>query len=251
MLLVSDVHGATAALRKVAAQPGTLLVLGDLINFIDYRTYEGLVTEVSGRDFVIEMVRLRTAGDDRAAGELWRRFSAGREAEVYAKYDELVAAAYVDICSALEDATGYVIYGNVDRPEVLRAHLPAGMKFVDAEAVDIEGFRVGFAGGGMKSPLGVAGEVTEDQMAEKLAAVGPVDVLCTHVPPMVGPLTRDVIGGRTKGSKAILDYLFEHRPAYHYFGDIHQPQAWTWRVGRTTCRNVGYFRATGRAVHHG
>ena len=25
----------------------------------------------------------------------------------------------------------------------------------------------------------------------------------------------------------------------------------TWRVGGTTCINVGYFRATGRPIHHG
>jgi hypothetical protein len=29
---------------------------------------------------------------------------------------------------------------------------------------------------------------------------------------------------------------------------VHQPQASTWRIGRTRCRNVGYFRATGRPL---
>ena len=28
-------------------------------------------------------------------------------------------------------------------------------------------------------------------------------------------------------------------------------QATEWTVGTTRCRNVGYFRATGRAVRHG
>jgi hypothetical protein len=32
----------------------------------------------------------------------------------------------------------------------------------------------------------------------------------------------------------------------HLFGDVHQPQASRWRIGRTQCVNVGYFRATGR-----
>ena len=49
---------------------------------------------------------------------------------------------------------------------------------------------------------------------------------------------------------AVRDYLIEHQPRYHYFGDIHQPQAVSWRVGRTLCRNVGYFRATGRVFVH-
>jgi len=34
----------------------------------------------------------------------------------------------------------------------------------------------------------------------------------------------------------------------HFFGDVHQPQASTWRIGSTRCRNVGYFRATERAL---
>ena len=95
------------------------------------------------------------------------------------------------------------------------------------------------------------GEITEDQMADKLDRLGHVDILCTHVPPAVVPLAKDVVGGRQKGSAAILDYLERARPAFHYFGDIHQPQAVRWRVADTWCRNVGYFRATGKAVRHG
>jgi Icc-related predicted phosphoesterase len=78
-----------------------------------------------------------------------------------------------------------------------------------------------------------------------------VDILCTHVAPAVSALARDVVGGKEKGSQAVLDYLVDAQPQFHYFGDIHQPQASSWRVGDTRCRNVGYFRATGRAVSHG
>jgi Icc-related predicted phosphoesterase len=85
-----------------------------------------------------------------------------------------------------------------------------------------------------------------------LEALGPVDVLGTHVPPAIDPLRRDVITGRLEGgSVAIADYLRRHQPAAHFFGDIHQPQASSWRIGRTLCTNVGYFRATNRAVRYG
>jgi hypothetical protein len=67
----------------------------------------------------------------------------------------------------------------------------------------------------------------------------------------VEPLASDVVGRTRKASKEILEYLLEARPAFHFFGDIHQPQATTWLVGTTRCINVGYFRATGRALHHG
>jgi Icc-related predicted phosphoesterase len=233
MRLVSDVHGASAALRRVAAEPGPLLVLGDLINFIDYRTLDGIVADVSGRPFVAEMVRLRAAAD-----------------EVRARYRSAIEAAYVDVCAALDGAEAYVTYGNVDRPDLLERHLPAGVTFVDSGVVEIEGWRVGIVGGGMVS-IGTPGEITEEQMAERLTALGPVDVLCTHVPPAIGPLARDVVGGREKGSAAIVAYLEQTSPAFHYFGDIHQPQATSWRLGATRCRNLGYFRATGRAFHHG
>ena len=86
--------------------------------------------------------------------------------------------------------------------------------------------------------------------AAKLASLGSVDILCTHVAPAVSSLARDVVGGKEKGSAAVLDYLLRVQPPFHYFGDIHQPQAISWRVGDTRCRNVGYFRATGKAVRH-
>ena len=87
-------------------------------------------------------------------------------------------------------------------------------------------------------------------MAAKLEQLGRVDVLCTHVPPAVPPLASDVIGGRYKGSGPVLAYIERHRPGFHYFGDVHQPQASSWRIGTTLCRNVGYFRATGRPMVH-
>ncbi len=249
MLIVADVHGATEALRRVAGSGEPLLVLGDLINFIDYRTNQGIAADVLGRPFVAELVRLRGGGEHAAAQAHWRRTAAAQGIDLPGAFESHVAAAYQDVCGALDGAEAYVTYGNVDRPELLRDSLPSSARFVDAETVIIDGLTVGFAGGGVVA-LGTAGEVTETEMAAKLAALGPVDILCTHVPPAVAPLSGDVIGGRAKQSEAVLDYLLTVRPAFHYFGDVHQPQASTWRVGSTVCRNVGYFRATGRAVRH-
>jgi Icc-related predicted phosphoesterase len=104
-------------------------------------------------------------------------------------------------------------------------------------------------GGGVPG-IGVPGEVAEEEMEAKLAAVAGVEMLCTHVAPAVPALSRDVIGGRLKQSGAVLRFLEQHRPRWHYFGDIHQPQATRWRVGSTVSQNVGYFRATGRPIRH-
>lgn len=250
MLIVSDVHGEFEALAEVAAAGEPLLVLGDLLNFVDYRTMEGLLADVAGVDFVRRVAGLRTEGRFDEAREEWVRFSAGREDEVRHRYDELIASEYRTAAAALRGAEAYVTYGNVDRPKMLQAALEgSSARFVDGEVVEIEGLRIGFVGGGVRN-LGVPGEVAEGDLAAKLRGLVDVDVLCTHVAPAVRPLSQDVVGGRPKESPAVLAYLLEARPRFHYFGDIHQPQAVRWRVGETLCRNAGYFRATKRPLRH-
>ena len=250
MLFVSDIHGASESLRRVASLGEPLLILGDIINYIDYRSNEGIVAEISGRHVVDEFVRIRAVEGNAAASDFWHIEWTGRPADLEGRYEEAIEAAYRDVCAALRGSRAFVTYGNVDRPDMLAANLPEGTRFVDAEVVEIDGLRIGFAGGGLAS-IGTPGEVTEVEMEAKLDQLGPIDILATHVPPAVSALASDVIGGREKGSTAILDFLEREQPAYHYFGDIHQPRATTWRVGPTTCVNVGYFRATGRPVRHG
>lgn len=247
--IISDVHGAVDALRRAAPGDTPLLVLGDLINFIDYRNNEGIVSDVAGHDFVAEVVRLRSLGDFTSAGELWRSHSRGREEEYRDRYATAIAAAYAAVCAPLEGVEAYVTYGNVDNPEVMEQHLPDSATLIEAGTIELDGQKVGIVGGGVPT-INSPGEVSDDEMARRLASIGPVDVLCTHVAPAVRPLAADVIGGRAKGSPAVLDYLMRHRPRYHYFGDIHQPQAVQWSVGDTRCVNVGYFRATGRVFNH-
>lgn len=247
--IISDVHGAVAALRRVAEEPGPLLILGDLINFIDYRNNSGIVADVAGEDFVDRVVQARSQGDFAAAGELWRKHSAGREEEFRARYARAIDAAYAEICAPLAGVEAFATYGNVDNVDVMLRHLPKTVEFIESGKIAIEGQTFGIVGGGVPT-INSPGEISDEEMAARLASIGPVDVLCTHVAPDAGPLATDVIGGRAKGSPAVSDYLKRHRPMYHYFGDIHQPQAVTWMVGSTRCINVGYFRATGRAVRH-
>ncbi|MDE0709010.1 MAG: metallophosphoesterase [bacterium] len=253
MLIVSDVHGAFSELARVASRGGPLLVLGDLLNFVDYRTGRGIIAEVYGLEHAHEFIRNRKTGDWPANRRLWRRVSDGRESELAERIRTEVRRQYRAARRALIAADrAYVIHGNVDWPEEMEAALSDEVVLVDGEVVEIEGYSVGFAGGGVPTPARARGEVSREAMAAKLDALGRVDILCTHVAPSVGPLHRDVVTGRPeRSSPEVLDYLATHRPRYHYFGDIHQPEVYAWRVGRTACRNVGYFRATARAVRHG
>jgi Icc-related predicted phosphoesterase len=250
MLLVSDVHGANDALARVASMGEPLLVLGDLLNLVDYRTMDGILAELFGKEMVARVARLRARGDHREARAEWRRAGAGSGEDLRAAFNASVQASYLETRRALEGAEAYVTYGNVDRPDLLAAVLPDGVTFVDGEVVEIEGYRVGFVGGAIVT-TGGPGEVSEDDLAAKLEGLGPVDILCTHSAPAVPQLATDVVAGFAKQSQAVLDYVERFRPPFHYFGDIHQPQATEWRVGSTLCRNVGYFRATGRPVRHG
>ena len=250
MLLVSDVHGAFDDLARVAASGEPLLVLGDLLNISDYRTGEGITADVLGIEFARAAAMARAAGDYAGMRSLWMERIGDDPGEFRRAFDHEVERQYALAGAALAEADeAYVTFGNVDRPDRLQAHLPASSRFVDGDVIEIEGVRVGIVGGGISTPLGAAGEVADDDMRSKLERLGPVDVLCSHLPPDIGPLHFDVVTGRhERASRPILEYLERHRPAHHFFGDVHQPQASRWRVGPTRCHNVGYFRATRRAV---
>ncbi len=248
ILVVSDVHGAFPALRRVAESGDTLLILGDLANMTDYRTGEGAVATTFGHDLAVQAGEARGEGDFEEMRRLWKAAvpdpDAGRQS-----IEQAIDLQYAEMRAALEGGQGYVIHGNVDRPDRLVSALPPSFQYVHGETIDIGGVVFGFVGGGVRTPLRAVGEIEDDEMASILEAMGPVEVLCTHVPPAIDSLRRDVVTGRAeRGSAPILDYLMGSQPRLHIFGDVHQPQATTWRVGSTRCQNVGYFRATGRAL---
>lgn len=248
MLLISDVHGAFDAMSQLRRFDEEVLVLGDLLNLIDYRTGEGITADILGSDFARSAAGARGSGDFAGMRRLWQEHSTDPDTMRQA-FLEAAISQYEQAGKALTGMRSWVTFGNVDRPGLMREHLPAGSTFVDGEVVEFEGIAFGFVGGGTATPMGGQGEVSDVEMREKLESIGKVDVLCSHLPPAVEPLYRDVVTGRLeRGSQPILEYLHAYQPALHFFGDVHQPQAARWRVGRTHCRNVGYFRATHRPV---
>lgn len=247
MLVVSDVHGAVSPLRRLVETGELLVILGDLPNLSDYRNGDGAIAEVLGIEFAREAANARAAGDYEKMRSLWLEHVGDRVDEVRSQIGGAIARQYEEMTSALSGGHGIVIHGNVDRPQWLEEALPEGFRYVHGEVVELEGLRFGFVGGGVSTPLRADGEVSDDEMQSLLEGLGPVDVLCTHVPPAVRSLRHDVITGREeRGSDPIREYVLEHKPRYHLYGDIHQAQATTWRLGATRCFNAGYFRATGR-----
>lgn len=251
--LVSDLHGASDALKKAVPEGATLLLLGDLINFLDYISMEGILTEVFSIQAVREVVELRTAGRVDEARDIMRERSKGREDEIRARIGERVRSQYETVFSALPDPT-YLILGNVDSPPVV-AHFAdrhPGVRLVDSEVIELEGERFGFVGGALPTPLQVAGEITEEEMRTKIESLGEVDVICSHIPPAVPELCFDTLAGKSeRGSTDLLDYIRDVQPRRAYFGHVHQPLLSSLYVGATLCINVGYFRSTERAYPHG
>jgi Icc-related predicted phosphoesterase len=251
--VVSDVHGAAEALARAGEGADALVVLGDLVDYVDYRDPAGgILGRVLGPHVSTEFARLRTVG---ARDELvtyvrdaWSRVddaAAVVESAVREQYDRLFAAVTVPT---------YAIPGNVDLPGLWPEYARPGLTFPDGGVVTIGGLRFGFVGG---APLPPGYEVRRggpwtphllpaEEFAARVHALDPVDVLCSHVPPAVPELAFDVVTRRPEAaSPALLDVVRRDRPRAALFGHVHQPLAGRVRLGRTECVNVGHFRRTG------
>lgn len=242
--LVSDVHGAVAALQRAGQGADAMICLGDLLCFIDYFDHgAGVFGSLFGREAVARLVELRTAGRFGEArdwsGSLWGGLRDGRAA-----MDRAIDQQYADLFAAMPTPT-YATYGNVDIPSGWDKHAHEGVHILDGQVTEIAGLRFGFVGGGLQTPMRTPHEIPEADFAAKVAALGPVDVLCAHIPPAVPELTYDVLARRLeRGSTALLDAIREHQPALMFFGHVHQPLASRARIGRTECINVGHFAQT-------
>jgi Icc-related predicted phosphoesterase len=242
---ISDVHGAVDQLRAVAGECDALLVLGDLINVLDYRTMDGILVEVFGREPVARAARLRSQGRfDEARAEI--RSRAPDPAASRAHLLDLARKEYERVFEALPEHT-YVTFGNVDIPDVLLASKPDTVSFLDGEAVTLGSMTFGLVGGGVPTLLGVPGEVAEEAYDAKLSGLGPVDVICTHMPPRLPWYTYDVVAKRFEpGSVGLIAYIQDLHPRYSLFGHVHQPLVERGAIGSTELVNVGHFQANGR-----
>lgn len=254
--VVSDVHGNADALKRAGEGADALIVLGDLIDFVDYHDYEkGIMGALFGAEKVGEFARLRREGTRDETVAFSRTLWASLDDPAGA-VDEAIRAQYATLFAAMTAPT-YATPGNVDTPALWPEFAGEGITVLDGEVAEIGGLRFGFVGGALL-PDGVVPRprkgaawrpylrVREDYDAG-VAALTDVDVLCTHAPPAVAELTYDVVARRSElGSTALLDLIHAQRPRWSVFGHVHQPLAPRTRVGLTECRNVGHFKETGQ-----
>lgn len=244
--VVSDVHGRADALARAKDGADVLICLGDLILFIDYADHSrGIFADLFGAEQAARYIRLRTAGrfdEARAMSEkLWSALGGDPQEHI----ERMVNKQYAELFAAMP-TPAYLTYGNVDVPSLWAAHLREGHEVLDGQTAQIGGLTVGFVGGGLHSRYRTPYEISEEEYAAKVEALGEVDVLCTHIPPAVPELLYDVVARRfERGSEAILEAIHRVRPRYALFGHVHQPLVRRTRIGRTECVNVGHFRGSG------
>jgi Icc-related predicted phosphoesterase len=250
--VVSDVHGNADALARAGDSADALIVLGDLLDFVDYHDYSGgIFGEIFGPDAVAKFAELRRSTVPTEAGAYVRSLWASVE-DPRRRVQEAIRDQYAKLFAAMTAPT-YVTPGNVDAPALWSEFAGEGITVLDGEVTEIAGLRFGFVGGtvlaeGAKLRPGMGWTPylrSQADFAEGVSRLRDIDVLCSHVPPAIPELTYDVVARRAElGSSALLDCIDRQRPRWSLFGHVHQPLAQRVRHGGTECVNVGHFQRT-------
>jgi Icc-related predicted phosphoesterase len=245
--VVSDIHGNLDGLAQVADSAKFLIVLGDLLDYVDYQDASaGILGEIFGADAVETFIQLRTAGDfvslHQYDQDLWRSL-----ADPVVTLEEVVCAQYARAIDLLGTQT-LLTLGNVDMERVWSRLAPDHLRCLDGESVVVDGLRFGFvAGGAVKSPpTGSPWQSFDrdpDSYRAAIARIGAFDVLCSHVPPDIHDLRYDTKAQRREMyGPGLLEAIDQNQPPLATFGHIHHPISADLMRGRTRCVNVGYFK---------
>ena len=245
--VVSDVHGNADDLARAGEGADALICLGDLVLFLDYADHgRGIFPDLFGVENADRLVELRTARRFDEARDLGRRLWAELDVDRDTAIETAVRRQYAELFAAFPTPT-YATYGNVDIPRLWTEFAGPGTTVLDGQRVELGGLTVGFVGGGLRTPMRTPYEISDEEYAAKVEALGDVDILCSHIPPDVPELTYDTVARRfERGSRALLDAIRRTRPRYALFGHVHQPLARRMRIAATECVNVGHFASTGR-----
>lgn len=262
--MVADVHGNYEALSRVSDSADRVVVLGDLLDYIDYHNpHRGIIGEMFGSDNAGKFATLRMRG---AFAEL-REFNRGLWKSIDDPVETLsgiVRERYRRVLASVPEDT-VVTLGNVDVAAEWAAVTGEAMPYRDGEVVDIDGLDFAFVAGGVyrhapvpvETPVGPAGAQKHPwqplmrSRAEFSAIVGelpPADVLCSHIPPDIALMRYDTVPGRIEmAGPGLVEYIDAVRPVLALSGHVHQPIVSRTRRGMTECVNVGHFQRLERS----
>jgi Icc-related predicted phosphoesterase len=265
--VVADVHGNIDALARIAETAEKLVILGDLLDYVDYHDpNRGILAEMFGAESVRHFTVLRSHGE---FAEL-RRYNAalwGSLADPVGVLSGMVQRRYRQVLDVIPD-DAVVTLGNVDVAAEWNRVAGDRIPYRDGEVVHIDGLRFAFVAGGVhraavsEPPLqaaapaqGSAGVRPWQPMMRPyndyqrlVHALPDADVLCSHVPPDLPILRYDVVPGRVEmAGPGLTAYMRRVRPRLALFGHVHQPLFVRRRYYMTECINVGHFQRAERA----
>src|SRR4051812_35074131 len=191
--VVSDVHGSADALRTGGEGADALICLGDLVLFVDYDDYSvGILADLFGEEATRRYITMRAELRFDEARQFSQTLWASLERDRGEVIEEAIRSQYAALFDAMPTPS-YVTYGNVDVPRLYDEYVREGIHVLDGQTVEIEGRVFGFVGGGLQTPMRTPFEISDEEYAAKVDAVGAVDVLCCHIPPALPLLTYDVV----------------------------------------------------------
>jgi Icc-related predicted phosphoesterase len=249
MIFISDVHYQLDHLNSLPKNKGPVVILGDLINWIDYRDGQGIAMDVFGKDNVKKLVNLRKEHRFDERKSLWNELYQSDPDKISKKMQDAILKQYEDVFGVLKNYEVWFIPGNVDDVNIMNTYTSNSIKNVDGLIMEYNNKKIGFAGGGVPTPINARGEIDEDTFSKTLSTLKEAEIICTHAPPLVDELVTDVITNKIEqGWLSLKDFIEKHQPQFSLFGDVHQPQASNWVIKTTKCINVGYFRATNQYI---
>lgn len=242
---VADVHGAEKKLEALINRKLPLVLLGDNVNLVDFKTLSGIATRVLTKTDIAKILLNLGKGGPKKALDLANKLFF-HQPEKIAKAKIEIAKDYKKLAKVLPEES-YVLHGNVDWPELLAEAM--GEMYVESGVVEVNGLKIGFVSGTGSYPfsMNLPGETTDEIYRERLFSIGAVDILCTHFPARLDGISWDVVAKRDEGGgQMITDYIEEFKPRLHLYGHIHNPKVAETTIGSTKLKNVGGFRYHGK-----
>lgn len=102
MIFISDVHYQIEYLNSLPENKGPIVILGDLINWIDYRDGQGIAMDVFGKDNVKKLINLRKEHKFDERKSLWRELYKTDPDKVAKKMHSAIYKQYEDVFDVLK-----------------------------------------------------------------------------------------------------------------------------------------------------
>ena len=123
MIFISDVHYQIEYLNSLPENKGPIVILGDLINWIDYRDGQGIAMDVFGKDNVKKLINLRKEHKFDERKSLWRELYKTDPDKVAKKMQSAIYKQYEDVFNVLKKYEVWFIPGNVDDVDIMNTYL--------------------------------------------------------------------------------------------------------------------------------